>query len=156
MLYQIRQTNWQKPQDQTALQQVRLQVFVEEQHVPIELEWDEMDAVAIHVLAEDLTKQTPIGCARLTPTGQIGRVAVLSQWRKQGIATALMQNLLAIAQQQKTEVFLHAQTSSLKFYEKLGFRVHSDIFYEANIPHQLMKLNISSYVNEKLGEQITC
>ena len=73
------------------LRAVRIAVFVVEQNIPEELEWDEHDAASVHALAED-RDGVPIGCGRLLPDGHIGRMAVLSDWRGQGVGAALLRS----------------------------------------------------------------
>jgi predicted GNAT family N-acyltransferase len=135
-LYAIRIAHW--PQDQALLRQVRSQVFVREQRVPETLEWDDMDNQALHLLALDEV-ESPIGTARLLPSGQIGRMAVLSPWRRRGIGSALLRRLLAEASQGDwPELFLNAQLSARRFYERQGFRAEGEVFEEAGIPHLRM------------------
>ncbi|RCK79380.1 MAG: GNAT family acetyltransferase YjcF [Candidatus Ozemobacter sibiricus] len=126
-----------------ALSAVRFAVFVEEQQVPRELELDGLDPTARHVLACDAAGR-PIGTARLLPDGQIGRVAVLPAWRGQGLGRALMAAVLAIARAAgHVEVFLHAQEQVIPFYTRLGFQAEGDRFFEAGIPHRLMRLRLT-------------
>ena len=121
-----------------ALRAIRTQVFVEEQGVPAELEWDGLDEHAYHVVAYD-PDGVPIGTGRLLQDGHIGRVAVLREWRRQGVGTALLDMLLVIANKMGyDEVKLHAQTRVLDFYLRRGFREVGNEFLEANIPHLLM------------------
>src|SRR4051812_25217102 len=122
----------------TKLRAVRLVVFVVEQNIPEELEWDEHDALSIHVLAED-RDGVPIGCGRLLPDGHIGRVAVLSDWRGQGVGAALIAKLIDLAQERGDKrVILNAQTQAMPFYARLGFAPTGHPFVEAGIPHQAM------------------
>ena len=75
--------------------------------------------------------------------GQIGRMAVLAEYRNQGIGYKLLQFVLQHASRLNLEqVFLHAQVSAIPFYEKHGFTAVGNIFYEANIPHREMSLKI--------------
>jgi len=131
----IRLADWGK--NKTALSTIRRQVFIEEQNVPEDMEWDEFDASASHFLV--LRNNQAIACARLKTDGQIGRMAVLPEHRSKGIGKQLLQFVLqeAVAQNLNT-VYLHAQVSARAFYEKHGFNARGDIFYEANIPHQEM------------------
>ncbi|HSQ06393.1 MAG TPA: GNAT family N-acetyltransferase, partial [Chromatiaceae bacterium] len=92
--FTIRQADWGT--DREALRSVRLAVFVQEQGVPEELEWDSVDAGAVHLLGLS-AEGTPIATARLLPTGQIGRMAVLPQWRGRGVGTALLREVLSLA-----------------------------------------------------------
>ena len=119
---------------------VRVAVFVREQGVPEALEWDERDALCVHVLASDAAGQ-PIGTGRLTPDGHIGRMAVLPAWRKNGVGRAMLAALVSLARTRGgAEVILNAQTHAVGFYRRAGFRVTSDEFMEAGIPHVEMRL----------------
>lgn len=132
----VRRAHWD--QDRDALTQVRARVFVKEQGVPPELEWDGADAGAIHLLAFDL-EASPIGTARVLPSGQIGRMAVLPSWRGRGVGTALLRQALTLAVSlDRPAPFVHAQTSALAFYHRQGFRAQGLEFWEAGIPHRLM------------------
>lgn len=125
-----------------ALRAVRTAVFIREQQVPEALEWDQFDAVSVHVLAVNNTGQ-PIGTARLLPDGHIGRVAVLKEWRGQGLGSALLTKLLQILIKRRQFVArLHAQTSAIPFYKKFGFQVVGEEFMEAGISHVRMTLSV--------------
>ena len=122
-----------------GIKTVREQVFIHEQHVPEELEWDEHDTKATHVVAMDTNNQV-IGTARMLADGHIGRMAVLAAWRKTGIGSAMLGKLLAIAKEHGlSKVFLHAQTSAVGFYEKHGFNALGEEFMDAGIPHRYME-----------------
>ena len=130
--------NWNDPAQQAALRTVRGEVFQREQGVPEELEWDDPDAVAVHVLARD-TFGNAIGCGRLLPDGHIGRVAVLRHWRGKGVGTEIMQVLIALARERgHDELHLNAQTQAVPFYERIGFRAQGEEFLDAGIPHRYM------------------
>lgn len=118
---------------------IREQVFIREQHVPVELEWDGEDESAMHLLAEDAAGQA-IGTARLLPDGHIGRVAVLAAWRGRGVGNALMRRMLQLAKNNgHREVFLDAQVDAIDFYLGLGFAVEGEVFMDAGIPHRHMQ-----------------
>lgn len=137
MNYNLKTTNWKK--DKHALSEIRTTVFINEQNVPEALEWDEFDKDCIHMLVTDNTN-TPIACGRLKPDGHIGRMAVLKKYRKTGIGTSILKQLLKAAKNMNlTKVYLHAQTTAIPFYEKQGFKTCSDEFMDANIPHKSMK-----------------
>jgi predicted GNAT family N-acyltransferase len=123
--------NWRDAS--TQLSAIRRQIFIEEQGVPADLEWDGLDATAMHAKATSLTGET-IGTARLLPGGQIGRMAVLREWRGLGVGTAMLQRLIACAPE-KERLFLNAQTSAESFYRRNGFEPEGEIFMEAGIPH---------------------
>lgn len=134
--YLVRRADWAS--DREALRLVRLSVFVQEQAVPEELEWDGEDNGALHILALDGSGR-PIGTARLMPTGQIGRMAVLQNWRGRGVGSALLRELLAMAfDGSYPDPFLNAQISALPFYLHAGFVPIGDEFEEAGIRHRRM------------------
>lgn len=145
--YTIRQAKW--PDERELLRQVREPVFIHEQGVPASMEWDDDDLVAHHLVALD-NQQNPIGTARLLGSGQIGRMAVLQEWRNQGVGTALLMELLQQASQVGQEqIFLHAQTSAESFYKKVGFVPVGEIFHEADIPHRKMIFSLSEEHHEE-------
>ena len=126
----------------TALRAVRTAVFIREQQVPEELEWDQFDAVSVHALAVNNAGQ-PVGTARLLPDGHIGRMAVLKEWRGQGLGSALLTKLLQVlVKRHQFQAQLHAQTSAILFYKKFGFEIVGEEFIEAGIPHVKMTLSI--------------
>lgn len=121
---------------------IREEVFVREQGVPIEMEWDEWDERCVHALAVGATGET-VGTGRLLPDGRIGRMAVLRTWREQGVGAAILQALLQRARQLSLpEVTLHAQTYATGFYERFGFIAEGESFMEAGIPHVTMTLRL--------------
>jgi hypothetical protein len=128
--------SWQELKE--PAQAIRLAVFVQEQHVPIEMEWDAWDASSVHAVA--LVGTTAAGTGRLLPDGHIGRMAVMKNWRGKQIGSAILQALLMEAEAQgHVEVVLHAQTSAMPFYRRFGFAVSGDTFMEAGLPHVEMK-----------------
>lgn len=132
----IQRTSW--AEHEAALRSIRETVFIREQHVPEALEWDDQDADAVHFLAIG-PDNTPMGCIRLLPTGQISRLAVLERFRNQDIGSALLTAAENEARQKgMKEIFLHAQTQAAHFYENAGFTVSGGIFLEADIPHRQM------------------
>lgn len=134
--FTTRTTDW--PHDAQRLREVRTSVFIVEQRIPAEMEFDRDDHLALHVLAED-DHGLAIGCARLLVDGHIGRVAVLRAWRGRGVGDALMRVLLDVARTRgHRRIVLHAQLSALGFYAQLGFVVTGAVFDEAGIAHQAM------------------
>lgn len=129
---QVRIADWQK--DNADLRRIREAVFIAEQAVPPEQEWDADDVEAVHFLA--LEDGYAIGTARLLADGQVGRVAVLRDWRGMNVGDALMQAVIAEAERRGLrEQKLTAQVHATRFYERLGFEVVSEEFLEAGIPH---------------------
>jgi predicted GNAT family N-acyltransferase len=124
------------------LRAVREPVFVQEQQVPLELEWDELDPLCVHVIARDADGRA-IGTGRLTPERKIGRMAVLPDWRGRGVGDALLLALIDEAAQRRwSELRLHSQVSALGFYVKHGFVPYGERFMEAGIEHQSMRRQI--------------
>ena len=120
-------------------ERVRLMVFVAEQHVPKEEELDEWDAKSRHFIARD-AQHMVMGCARLLPTGQIGRLAVLKPFRRRGVGGALLEAVLRSAKAAgMREVWMHAQTHAEGFYAAHGFALEGERFMEAGIEHIMMR-----------------
>ena len=138
----IKQVSWQ--QHQPELQALRQQVFVVEQKVPAELEWQADDEDAYHWLAYGPQQQV-LGCARLLKAGTLGRMAVAKSARRQNIGLQLLQAAMDFAQQQLglAEVHLSAQTHALGFYQKAGFVSEGAEYHEAGIPHIHMRKKLS-------------
>ena len=122
-----------------ALMAVRRTVFIEEQGVPEEEELDGEDDSSLHFLATD-PQGTPIGTARLLPSGQIGRMAVLPAWRRRNVGARLLAAAIDDARRRNLTVFLHAQVDALGFYERNGFKASGEMFLEAGIAHRKMTL----------------
>lgn len=136
--YIIQAVSWQTHAAQ--IKAVREQVFVREQQVPPELEWDGLDNTAQHLLALSNTGEV-IGCARLPGDGSIGRMAVLKPWRGLGVGSALLNKAVTLYRQQNQQnIMLSAQMHAIPFYEKSGFEVCSEPYFDANILHVDMRL----------------
>lgn len=120
---------------------IRKKVFVEEQHVPLELEIDEFENTATHFVLYD--DDQPIGAGRfriLDGIGKVERICILSSYRGTGAGRRIMKAIEAYATEIDIKALkLHAQTYAIPFYEKLGYDVISDEFMDADIPHKAMK-----------------
>jgi predicted GNAT family N-acyltransferase len=126
---------------------IRKEVFIREQGVPEEIEIDEQDSDAIHALAS--WNGLCVGTARIVNLGgkamQIGRMAVLSKYRRNGIGRRILEELILLAKTQgATSIILHAQMSALPFYEKLGFIPEGPEYEEAGITHRNMILTLTN------------
>ena len=123
--------------------QVRYDVFVLEQKVPLEMEWDDMDASCLHAVARD-AEGVAVGTGRLLPDGHIGRMAVRENMRGAGIGARLLEALVDAARQRgDREVMLNAQTQAEPFYQRYGFVREGDVFIEAGIPHIHMRRRLT-------------
>jgi len=141
MSFRIITGDWESVREDA--QRVRIEVFVIEQNVPIELEWDEGDEVSTHAIAYDEEGQ-PVATGGLVPDGHIGRMAVIKPLRGCGLGREVLQAILQQARDEgHKDLLLHAQTHALSFYEKQGFIAEGEEFLEADIPHRLMRLTLS-------------
>lgn len=117
-----------------VISQIRTHVFVKEQDVDHDIDFDGRDKDAIHVLI--FFQGKAIGTARMLSDGHIGRVAVLKEYRNKGAGYTAVKSLI---EQAKTNglkrVYLGSQVHASKFYEKMGFSTYGDEFIEANIRH---------------------
>jgi predicted GNAT family N-acyltransferase len=138
--FHVDMAEWSRDADRDALQRIRQQVFVVEQRVPETRERDGLDPQCWHVLARD-EKGEPIGCGRLTPEHKIGRMAVLQEWRGQGVGVAMLRELVTRARALGwPDVSLASQVSALGFYERAGFAPYGERFIDAGLQHQSMRL----------------
>ncbi len=157
--FHVQRVSWQNAE--TDLRILREFVFIKEQNVPPELEWDGKDEKAVHVLARD-QKGRGIATARMTADGHIGRMAVLRAWRHRGVGTELLTALVTIARaRQLPRVKLDAQLRAIDFYRRLDFEPQGDTFMDADMPHQHMtrtlppmdvQININDLPKQVLGE----
>jgi predicted GNAT family N-acyltransferase len=138
--FTVRVASWHNDREQ--LQSVRRAVFIEEQRVPETLEWDDADAVSLHVLAYDRQGQA-VGTGRLLPDGHIGRMAVVRDWRGRGVGRAILEFLVQCGRRRGDRMLaLNAQTHALGFYERSGFVAQGGEFMDAGIPHRQMTLRL--------------
>lgn len=135
--FKVWRADW--PTEQNTICAIRRRVFIEEQRVPEDMEWDGLDMSAIHVLGS-VDPGPPCATARLLPDGRIGRMAVLPAYRNRGLGSALLSALMAMATEAgMQQLCLHAQIRALAFYRRFGFEASGDEFLEAGIRHRLMK-----------------
>lgn len=140
--FHIELANWAA--DERDLRAVRTAVFIIEQAIPPEEEWDELDAPSVHAIARDGGGRA-IGVARLTPDRKIGRLAVLKEWRGRRVGDALLRTLIEQARARHwPSVSLNAQSYAIPFYAKAGFVADGEEFMEAGIPHRLMTLELGA------------
>lgn len=136
--YLMRMVSWQE--EASLLRIIRTAVFIHEQKIPEDLEWDEFDLISMHMLVLNSDGQ-PIGTARLLPDGHIGRMAVLKEWRGKGLGSAMLLRILEeLRSRYMRKAMLNAQMTAVGFYEKFGFQTCGKEFMEAGIPHIKMIL----------------
>uniref|UniRef100_A6W0E6 GCN5-related N-acetyltransferase n=1 Tax=Marinomonas sp. (strain MWYL1) TaxID=400668 RepID=A6W0E6_MARMS len=133
-------SDWNSSKDQLTF--VRKQVFIIEQGIDPQDEWDELDEDAVHFVSFGTTA-VPTGTCRLTENGQIGRLAVLSAYRHQGYGEMLLIRAVKVAREMGIrKVFLHAQVDVQTFYEKQNFQTDGKVFLEAGKMHIRMERDI--------------
>ena len=135
---------WEALKDLAA--PLRTEVFVEEQEIPQDLEWDEHDVTALHALVVNKLGQ-PVATGRLLQPqpkiAQIGRMAVSKPLRGGSLGRMVMDAFIEAARKRGDhEVILHAQCSAEGFYRRMGFKAHGEVFQDAGIDHIEMRLKL--------------
>lgn len=125
--------------------EIRKNVFIKEQNVPLDIEIDGLDSEAEHFIV--YLDDEPIGCARVRVDNRIAkleRIAIIKRYRGKGFGKKLTKFLINYCREKNfNEIFLHSQTNVTEFYEKIGFKVRGEPFFEADIEHMEMYLDIS-------------
>ncbi|MCF6238707.1 MAG: GNAT family N-acetyltransferase [Candidatus Marinimicrobia bacterium] len=124
--------------DMESARSIRETVFVIEQKVPPEIEYDEFEVCSTHILAR--LAGAAVGTARWRETEEgykLERFAVLETFRGQGVGAAMVAFILNKIDPQ-AYIYLNSQVSAISFYSRLGFKAQGEIFYEAAIPHRKM------------------
>lgn len=138
-MFSVKQGSWDQLQQDAKL--IRELVFISEQNIPEQDEWDNQDAISQHFVVYE--QKQPIATARLLANNSVGRVAVLKTYRGQGIGRLIMLEIIAYAQAQKRpSLQLSSQVHAISFYEKLGFSIQGDEYDECGIPHIEMVMPI--------------
>jgi predicted GNAT family N-acyltransferase len=138
---QIKQVSWSEAEQH--LRAIRTPVFVIEQSVAPDFEWDEIDYSAVHLLAT--IENAPIACLRIIDYHKIGRMAVLRAFRKNGLGAALLLEAVKLCRAHgSTSVHLSAQTHAIAFYQGCGFKVTSEVYQDVHIPHVDMQLDLNN------------
>lgn len=138
-MFSVKYGSWDQLQQDAKL--IRKLVFISEQNIPEQDEWDDQDAISQHFVVYD--QNQPIATARLLANNSVGRVAVLKAYRGQGIGRLIMLEIIAYAQAQKRpNLQLSSQVHAISFYEKLGFSIQGDEYDECGIPHIEMVMPI--------------
>ena len=130
--------NWSERQAEIA--SVRRAVFIEEQNVPESIELDGKDPDCRHVLACDRSG-APVGTARISASGRIGRMAVLREYRRLGVGREILREIMDYGRANGiTDFHVSSQVSAVGFYKKMGFVPYGEEFEEAGIMHIGMRL----------------
>lgn len=134
----------QNKNDLEKAKEIRLAVFVEEQGVPLEDEFDQFDVLedsCQHILVYHEGEAVGTGRIRYVDDyAKLERICMLKQYRKYGLGSVIISSLEEIAKQTgKNKYKLHAQVQAKGFYEKLGYKGVSDEFEEDGIPHLIME-----------------
>lgn len=121
-----------------VIRKIRHEVFICEQGIDPELEFDGLDDRAIHALV--YVDGVPVATGRILDDGHIGRIAVLREYRGQGLGEKVVLSLIKKAEEKGcSRVYLGSQTHASNFYLKLGFVPYGSEFMEAGIPHISME-----------------
>ncbi len=127
---------------QPHISAIREAVFIKEQNIDPELEFDGLDESAIHVLVA--ADGEYVGTGRMLDDGHIGRIAILRDYRGRGLGASVVQALVDEAVRRGyPRVYLGAQTHAIDFYAKLGFTPYGDEFMDAGIPHLAMEKTLT-------------
>lgn len=120
---------------------IRQKVFVDEQQVDATLEYDGKDDEATHYLL--YYNGDPVGTARWRPTPKgikLERFALLPEFRNKGIGSKLLEQVMKDVAETEQPIYLHAQEKAVTYYQRAGFVVEGDAFFEAGIRHFRMVL----------------
>ena len=139
-MYRIELMDWERAQ--TIAGPIRFAIFVGEQNVPSGIELDDKDAECMHAVAYDEAGKA-IGTGRLLPDGHIGRMAVVKDWRRQGVGDAILDALVEEARKRgHKEVVVAAQLQAAEFYRNHGFVADGKVYQEAGILHENMRKSL--------------
>jgi len=125
---------------------VREQVFVKEQNVPADEEYDAFETIAIHFIVQDGAHGVGTARWRFTSSGiKLERFAVLKPYRSHGVGSmlvkAVLKDIMSNPSNKDKTIYLHGQVTALGLYGKFGFEKKGELFVECNIEHYLMQYN---------------
>lgn len=143
MTYTVENVDWMSAKDK--LTRLREKVFVYEWRIPKDVEFDRLDSEAHHVLLCD-DAGNEIATARITPQGEIGRIAVISHYRKPEVYQQLLSALLAVATRQGLEIVsVQCELEGVSYYQQQGFRPVGAVYMDAGIPRQKMTCSVQAF-----------
>ncbi|RYU71277.1 GNAT family N-acetyltransferase [Aliivibrio finisterrensis] len=136
-MFEVKNVNYTGENEQ-AIREVRDTVFIQEQSIDPDIEFDGLDESAVHAIV--YSNAQPVGTGRILDDGHIGRIAILKAFRGQGLGSKIVLSLIDEATKRGyPRVYLGSQKHAINFYTKLGFQPYGDEFMEAGIPHLSME-----------------
>jgi len=143
MSYSVCRVPWQ--QAAPLLKNIREKVFVCERRIPSQIEFDKNDHSSYHMLICDDFSQEPIATGRISPTGEISRIAVLMNFRHNCLDKVVLKGLFSIAEELALhEVFIYSPLDSVSYFNQHNFNAVGSVFMEAGMPKQRMACPISN------------
>lgn len=143
MALNVKNVDWSK--NKRILSKLREQVFVYEWHIPRESEFDQQDLSSYHVLLFDDDNQE-IATGRITPNGELGRIAVMPRYRQAEVYHTLLNALLDIAKQQgMNEISVQCELQGVEYYQQQGFRTVGPVYMDAGIARQKMAKSVGNF-----------
>lgn len=143
MTFTVKNVDWGN--EQHKLRKIREKVFVCQWRIPVEYEFDQLDRLAFHVLVVD-ENDSAVATGRMTPNGEIGRIAVEPQYRGPEVYQTLFNALLKIAEQHGLqEITVHCELEGVEYYQQQGFRPVGSVFMDAGIPRQSMACSLNTF-----------
>ncbi|MGB1197991.1 MAG: GNAT family N-acetyltransferase [Thalassotalea sp.] len=149
MSFSVSRVKWE--QAAPLLKNIREKVFVCERRIPKNVEFDRRDRHAIHILVCDDHSQEPIATARILPTGEVSRIAVIQSFRKHKIDRLIIKELLAIAGDLNLdEAFIYSPLDAVQYFTKHNFTPAGAVFMEAGMPRQRMVCALEDIAKTKV------
>ena len=143
MTFKVKSVDWGK--EKHRLSKLREKVFVCEWRIPKEYEFDQEDQASYHVLVMD-DENNEIATGRITPDGEIGRIAVVPRFRGPDVYQTLFHALLDIAKQHGLDdVSVQCELEGVEYYQQQGFRPVGTVYMDAGIPRQRMTCTIHDF-----------
>ncbi|RHW77252.1 GNAT family N-acetyltransferase [Colwellia sp. RSH04] len=146
MSYSIGRVKWQ--QAAPLLKNIREKVFICERRIPKKVEFDQGDRTAYHMLVCDDKSQEPIATGRISPEGEISRIAVIKGYRSKKVDKVVMQALFRIAQELSlTEVYISSPLDKVEYFIAQEFQPIGSVYMEVGMPKQRMVCSVSSAIS---------
>jgi predicted GNAT family N-acyltransferase len=148
MHYSVSRVSWEFAAP--LLKTVRERVFICEHRIPKRVEFDRKDRQAIHMLICDDVSQEPVATGRILPSGEIGRIAVIKEHRRQNLDELILKGLLKAARDLSlNEIYIHSPLEAVDYFVKNGFKPVGGVFMEAGLPKQQMTCPIDQIIGKK-------